>query len=204
MDIIRSLILTPLLGGPPYLAFFSLLMGCSIGFPFSSDITLITAGVLSGAGIFELKKAVLLGISAILMGDTLAFYAGRKFGQKIVRHRYFLRICPPSRFDEISGFLNQNASKFIFMVRFTPGMRSAIFLTAGSVGVPPSTFFKMNALSTSLYVPVLMYLSYLATNNAEELVREFQTYNTAIAFVLVAFIGSLFYYRNRRRKKVRV
>src|SRR5690606_37594550 len=156
MDTIRALILSPLLGGPAYLAFASLLTGCSIGLPFSSDIILITGGVLAGTGIFELKKTILLAFVAILTGDSIAFFVGRKYGRSIVERPFFRRFCPPERFEEISRFLTQSASKFIFSVRFTPGMRSVIFLTAGVVGVPAETFLKMNSLSTSLYVSALI------------------------------------------------
>jgi len=201
MDTIRALILSPLLGGPAYLAFASLLVGCSIGFPFSSDVTLITGGVLAGTGVFDLRATIFLAIASILLGDSLAFYAGRKFGHRIVHHRYFQKICPPARFEEISEFLKQNASKFIFMVRFTPGMRSAIFLTAGTVGVPATTFFKMNFLSTVLYVPILISLSFLASNNAEKLVAQFEAYNHIITIVIVVLIAAFIYRRQTRRAR---
>ncbi|MBC7692954.1 MAG: DedA family protein [Methylotenera sp.] len=203
MDAIRALILSPLLGGPPYLAFFTLLMGCSIGFPFSSDITLITGGVLAGTGHFELKLTILLALSAILLGDTLAFFIGRKFGHRIIGHRHFTRFCPPARFQEISVFLQQNASKFIFMVRFTPGMRSIIFLSAGALKVPPRTFFRMNALSTTLYVPTLICLSFLAANRADLLIEQFQAFNRVLLCGLVLVAVAVIYRWNHSKKRAR-
>ena len=200
MDTIRQLILSPLLGGPPYLAYFCLLVGCSIGFPFSSDITLLTAGVLAGTGYFDLKAAIGLGLSAILLGDTLAFYLGRTFGSRIIAHRYFEKLCPPARFRQISGFLQANDSKFIFMVRFTPGMRSVIFLTAGALRIPPRTFFKMNALSTSLYVPTLITIAYYAANRADLIMEEFQSMHRALLLVLLMIAGAVLYRWNSSKK----
>jgi membrane protein DedA with SNARE-associated domain len=203
MEAIRALILSPLLGGPPYLAFFTLLMGCSIGFPFSSDITLITGGVLAGTGYFDLQTAIILALCAILLGDTLAFSLGRIFGKRILAHRYFQRLCPPDRFEQISGFLHENASKFIFMVRFTPGMRSVIFVSAGALDISPRTFFKMNGLSTTLYVPTLMSLSYLAANRAEVLIEQFQSFNRAIVVGLVIIAFALYRWNANKRAKTK-
>lgn len=199
MDTIRALILSPLLGGPPYLAFASLLLGICVGFPFSSDVTLITGGVLAGTGIFELQKAILVAWCSILLGDSITFFVGRKYGHRIARSRAFRRLCSEERFEEIAGFLNQNASKFIFMVRFTPAARMIIFLTAGTVQVKPSVFFRMNALSTAIYVPAVLTLSSMAANRAEELVTQFQAYNRSILAVLLAVVLAFVYYRRRVR-----
>jgi membrane protein DedA with SNARE-associated domain len=199
MDAIRSLILSPLLGGPPYLAFATLLMLVGIGFPFSSDLILITGGVFSGTGIFELAKAIPIAWAGILTGDSLAFFAGRRFGRRITAHRYFRRLCPPAKFEEISGFLRANDTKFVFMVRFTPGMRSVIFLTAGTVGVRPRTFYAMNMLSTAIWVPILMSLAKAAAANVDALIAQFQAFNQAIAVALVALVATLYYRRRRKR-----
>lgn len=201
METIRALILSPLLGGPPYLAYFCLLVGCSIGFPFSSDLTLLTAGVLAGTGYFEIKTAILLGLSAILLGDTLAFYLGRTYGKRIIAHRFFAKICPPARFEQISRFLQENDSKFIFMVRFTPGMRSVIFLSAGALGIPPRTFFTMNILSTSFYVPTLISLSYAAANRADLIMEEFHSIHRALAIAAVIALALVCYRWNASKKR---
>ena len=195
MDTIRAIILS---GGPPYIAFALLLTACGIGFPFSSDLTLITGGVLAGTKIFSLFKAIPLAYTAILLGDTIAFFAGRKFGHKIVRSKLFRRVCSEKRFNEISKFLNENASKFIFSVRFTPGARSVIFLTAGTIGVKPKTFYRMNCLSTAIYVPSIMTLAFFAAYESEALVEKFKLYSRSITLLLVVVILSVFFYRRRK------
>lgn len=199
MDMIRALILSPLLGGPPYLAFASLLLLICTGLPFSSDITLITGGVLAGTGVFDLQKTILIAWASILTGDSITFFVSRRYGHRITRSALFRRMCSEERFAEIAGFLTQNAAKFIFLIRFTPAGRVIMFVTAGAVGVRPATFLTMNVLSTSIWVPAIVTMASMAAGRAEQLVAQFQAYNRSILVGLVAVGFAWALYRRRAR-----
>lgn len=168
-----------------------ILMSTSYGFPFSSDLLLIIGGSLASMGYIPIQLTVLLSPIAIYTGDTFTFLIGRKFGIKLLDKKIIKKIFPIEKQNQIRSFLQENARKFIFGIRFIPGMRSLIFLTAGSMQIPKKIFFQMNALSTGIYAPFMVILSFYATNRALILVSELQGAWKWIASAVVIIVLSL-------------
>ncbi len=175
------------MGSSVYFYYGSILMSCSFGFPFSSDLLMILGGSLASIGTMQFSAVLFLSPLAILCGDTITFFVGRKYGKRILRSSAVQRIFSQTRQLKIQSFLSQNSRKFVFGIRFFPGMRSLIFLTAGSMQIEPRIFFTMNALSTCIYVPLLVSVSFFASNQVQEVADRFQSYKW-VGFITVATI----------------
>lgn len=148
------------------LLFLFILMSTSIGFPFSSDLLLIIGGSLASMGYVRFEFVAFLSPIAMYVGDTITFLLGRKFGVKLLSKKFIQNIFPVEKQNQIRFFLQKNSRKFVFGIRFIPGMRSFIFLTAGAMQIPKKIFFQMNALSTGMYAPLMVAMSFYATNRA--------------------------------------
>ncbi len=74
------------LNGPAaYLTILGILFACGLGVPIPEDITLIAAGILASAGSISLPGAYIVGYVGVMVGDTLLFFTGRKYGHKVFR-----------------------------------------------------------------------------------------------------------------------
>lgn len=176
-------VLTTTMSESGWLLYACILMGCSLGFPFSSDLLMILGGSLASLGYFRVETILILSPLAILCGDTIAFHLGRRYGEKILQHSWTLKVFPNARQTQVRSFLHKNSRRFIFGVRFFPGLRSLIFVSAGSMQIPQKDFLQMNALSTCLYAPVLVAFSYWATEGIQDVVTRFQGYSRGVVWV---------------------
>jgi len=188
LDHVKNLLIESSASGASYFYFFGILMGCSFGFPMSADLLMIVAGSLASLGILKLGTLVLAAPVAILLGDTVTFNLGRKFGERLLATSFLLKVFPTEKQSQARFFLQRNAAKFIFMIRFTPGLRSLIFLTAGTMQVPPKTFYKMNILATCIYVPSLISLSFFTSQQVQSWISGMQNVSKWITLVMAVVV----------------
>lgn len=178
-----------------YGIYFFVLMGCSCGFPFNSDILMVIGGALASLNVFDLVTVMILSPIVILLGDMISFNVGRKYGVKILATRVVQKIFPTRRQTRLQGFLQTNARQFVFMIRFMPGIRTIIFVFAGTMQVEPKIFYQMNALSTFLYAPTIIWLSFTTASQLQDASLGQQNYLKWI-FILGAIFGFMFLVRH--------
>jgi membrane protein DedA with SNARE-associated domain len=191
--------LTHFQGVGGYITFFFIIMGCGMGLPFNSDLCLIAASVLAAMGYFNLKILMILAWFAILTGDTAVFFVGRKWGKKLLSVRPFSWLFKPEKIAMAETFLNTRGTKFLFIVRFLPLIRTVLFFTAGSLQVAPRTFFKMDTAATFIYLPLLMGTAYYTSENIDEVIAIMKRFQFGLlAVVFLVSLALVFRKKNRR------
>jgi membrane-associated protein len=177
-------------GMEAYFIFFLIVTASCVGL-FNSDITFITCGALSGMGLFDYRYLILLGFFALLTGDSITFFSGRKFGRTLIRKKPFSFVLNDKKMDAAESFFERKGPIIIFMVRFLPLLRTALFITIGSLKVKPKKFYLLNSLSTMLYLPLVIIGSNRASANAAEIVstvKKFQFVPILIFFTAIVFV----------------
>ena len=131
--------LTPL---GAYLWLFAILLLCGFGLPIPEDISLIAAGYFSWRGQARLACAGLnvhmafaVCFAAVLGGDTMAFFFGRRYGRRVLASKLARRYFTPRRQLRDRAYFRKFGSKVVLVGRFTPGLRFTIFFTAGTLHV---------------------------------------------------------------------
>lgn len=140
-------------GGTAYLVVLGTLGLCGLGLPMPEDIILISAGFLAAMGKFSLFAAIAAGMVGVLMGDAVLFFLGRRYGQEAFQLPFIRRIMPPERVAMAQQRVQENARFICFIARFLPGLRSPIYLTAGAMQIPPSTYIMQDGLAAAISVP---------------------------------------------------
>ena len=194
--------LTQYSGFESYLIFFFLVTASCVGL-FNSDIAFITAGALSAVGFFDYRILIILGFFALLTGDSITFFAGRKWGRALIRKKPFSFVLNDEKMDVAESFFKRKGLIIIFMVRFLPLLRTSLFLTTGSLRVDAKKFYLLNALSTAIYLPIVIIGSNRASANASEIVATLKRFQF-IPILLLVSLGLFFYVRKSRSKKVGV
>jgi membrane protein DedA with SNARE-associated domain len=188
-------------GFQAYVVFYFTLIGCGIGMPINSDITLIAASVLAALGFFKLPFLIPVAFLGLLSGDTINYLVARKFGPRILKNAPFRWILTPEKIEQAERFLENRGTKFIFFVRFLPLIRTALYFTAGSLQVRARTFFLLDATSTVIYLLGLMNLAYLAGENIEALIEGFKRFQFALlGFLVLTATGVLLRQKWTRRE----
>lgn len=125
-----------------------------------SETTVISAGVLAGAGDLELGLVIAAGAAGAYSGDTSAYFVGRRFGPRLER-RLFRGERGVRRQAWAEGALDRHGGPLIFGARFVPGGRTATTVTAGVLRMRLARFAAFAggaAVAWAAYAALIGYL----------------------------------------------
>lgn len=166
MDLLNDLV--DFFGRNGYAAVFFALMLCGAGVPLPEDITLVAGGIITGLGYGDVHTMVGVGLAGVLVGDSTMFLLGRHFGAKIMRWRFVSRLLTPERYAKVQEKFEKYGNRMMFVARFLPGMRTAVFITAGATHrVSFLRFVLLDGMAAAISVPIWVYLGYFGAHNHE-------------------------------------
>lgn len=192
--------LESLQGFPAYALLFGLLFACGINAPINEDIVLIVAAALTLRGVMEPVPLIIVAWFGLLAGDGLIFHWGRRFGTRILRHRFFARWLPEERLLVLQDTIRRYGPGYIFVVRFLPGIRTTLFFAAGSLKLSYRHLFIYDGLAAMIELPLLVYGVRYVGGRWEEIqamLHQFQLY------ILGAVLSGLLVWWYRRQKTTR-
>ena len=128
-------------------AFLSLL------FPGTS--LLIAAGALMAAGSLPYFPIVAAAVVGAVLGDTVSFWIGHRYGGGISRIWPFTR--SPDLLPNGIRFFARHGGKSVFIGRFFGPMRAVIPLAAGVMRMPRDRFWFANVTSAIVWAPMLLF-----------------------------------------------
>jgi membrane protein DedA with SNARE-associated domain len=200
MDLLERLI--TLFAEHAYASVFIALLLCGAGVPLPEDITLVAGGVIAGLGYANVHVMFGVAMVGVLLGDASMFLLGHHFGARIRRLRFFAWLLPPSRYAKVQQKFERYGNRMMFVARFLPGMRTAVFITAGATHrVSFWRFILLDGLAALISVPLWVYLGYLGADNRQWLatwIHRGQGGLWILAGVLV-LLGTWLWWRQRHR-----
>jgi membrane protein DedA with SNARE-associated domain len=189
-------------GWTGYSIILGVLLVCGLGVPIPEDITLVAAGILAAIGNISLPGALIAGFVGVLLGDSILFFLGRRYGYKVFTLPVFRKIFTEKRIQLARNKVVTNSRFICFSARFLPGLRAPIYLTAGVMGVKPLTFLLLDGFAALISVPIWIFVGYYLGENLDDtfhMVMKIQKYLIAIIVVLVA--GYIFWLYRIKKKE---
>ncbi len=123
---------------------------------FPGTTLLIAAGTLMKTGTLPYLPVVVGSVLGAVLGDSVSYWIGRRFGGGIVR------LWPFSRNPELlpSGieFFGRHGGKSVFIGRFFGPVRAVIPLAAGIMHMPRGRFWVANIASALVWAPMLLFV----------------------------------------------
>jgi len=149
-----------------YIAVFGVLILCGLGIPIPEDISLISGGVIAGLGYANPYVMAAVSMAGVLIGDTTMFYIGHHLGGRFLNGRFVKRIITPARYQTILAWFDRYGKVVLFAARFMPGLRAAIFLSAGTTRfVRYPVFILIDMIAASISVPIWISLGFYGASN---------------------------------------
>lgn len=184
-----------------YSVILGILILCGFGLPLPEDITLILAGLLASTHKISLGGALIVGFSGVLLGDSILFALGRRYGKKLFSIKPFSIAFPPHRIQAAEIRIIRNQHFICFVGRFIPGLRACIFALVGSMGVKPKVFFIQDGLAALISVPVWVFVGYYTGENWDlAIARANEAQWILFALVSSVIVGYLIYVLFRRKR----
>ncbi|EIL98860.1 DedA family protein [Rhodanobacter thiooxydans] len=202
MDLLQQLVTIFAENG--YVAVFIALMICGAGLPLPEDITLVAGGVIAGLGYANVHTMFALAMFGVLLGDCAIFLLGHHYGARILQWRFVARVLTPSRYVKVQEKFDQYGNRMLFFARFLPGMRTTVYLTAGTTHrVSFLRFLLIDTMAALISVPIWVYLGYFGADNHEWLVKWIHRGQSSL-WVLVGIVlltVLVLWWKHRRRKR---
>ncbi|HEY8327620.1 MAG TPA: DedA family protein [Rhodanobacter sp.] len=202
MDLLQQLITIFAENG--YVAVFIALMICGAGLPLPEDITLVAGGVIAGLGYANVHAMVALAMFGVLLGDSAIFLLGHHYGARILQWRFVARVLTPERYVKVQEKFDQYGNRMLFFARFLPGMRTTVYLTAGTTHrVSFLRFLLIDTLAALISVPFWVYLGFFGADNHEWLVKWLHRGQSSL-WVLVGILlltVLVLWWKHRRRTR---
>lgn len=203
MDFLDQLI--PLFAKHGYTAVFVVLLVSGFGVPIPEDISLVAGGIIAGLGYVDVRVMVAIGLAGVLIGDSTMFLIGRHLGERALRLRWIAHVLTPRRYALVQQQFARYGSRLMFVARFLPGLRSAVFLTAGMTRrVSFVRFLLLDGFAALISVPVWIALGYYGAENHDWLLAWIKRGQGGIAIAAVAVVavtGWLFWRRACKRRE---
>lgn len=187
-----------------YFALFGVLLAAGLGLPLPEDIPLVAAGWLVHRGKADLTLMIITGMLGVMVGDSLIFNMGRKYGTNLVGHRWLQRIAKPTLVAKAERMFANHGAKIVFAGRFMPGIRAVIFLIAGVCKVPYWKFALIDGTAAVISVPVWIIAGKVFGGKIEQVFgvgRDATLIAVGVLVLLLAAWGAWEYFRHYRKSK---
>lgn len=187
-------------------ALFVGLLLSGIGLPVPEDIYMIIGGMITqrkveaagGAWAEPVLVAISLLYVGVMVGDTVIYYLGSRFGERILTWKVFARFMSPERTEKVRQYYAKYGAATVFIARHTGPIRFVTFMMAGVSRMPFGKFFFWDSLAAILSVPLWFAIGYFLWDRRHELEQRLGLVITVLA--LAALVGLLWWGRKRRGK----
>lgn len=180
---------------------FTILIFCGLGLPLPEDILLISLGYLVFNGYGNIYTALTLGYLGIMIGDSIIFFLGCRYGTQILKNKILSKIFTEERLNRAIKFINNHGKKTLFLARFVPGVRSAVFFCCATLKVKFRTFFFIDSIAALLSAPIFIFLGYFFGDKIETLIELVKRVDRAVIIILLLIIVFLIITKRTYNKK---
>jgi membrane protein DedA with SNARE-associated domain len=192
--------LQSLQGLPAYGLLFTVLAASGVGLPINEDILILAAAALTLQEVMDPLPLIAVAWCGVLAADGLILHWGHVFGADLLRHRLVARVVHAERLAAMQQTMRRFGPAYIFLVRFMPGMRTALLFAAGSLKTPYRHLFIYDGAAALVELPLLVYaVRYVGGRwqDIVEAVRRFQGVLLPALLVLALAVGAWLHARRR-------
>lgn len=114
-----------------------------LGFVVPGETVLVLAGIDSERGAVSIAPVIVLGILGALVGDSVGYAAGRRFGPRMRRTRAGRLVGEP-RWQRGDGLILRYGGAAVLVARYTPFVRTVVPGAAGMARLSYRSFLAWN------------------------------------------------------------
>lgn len=127
------------------------------------DSLLFAAGAIASLGALDIRMVIVLLMMAAILGDTVNYWIGHFFGQKIVDNPK-IKFINQEHIDKTEQFYKKYGGKTIILARFVPIVRTFAPFVAGVGTMNYTKFITYNITGGILWVMLFTLLGYFFGN----------------------------------------
>lgn len=171
-----------------------LVMG-GFGLPIPEEAPVLLAAILSRNGQLNGPMAFSACLGGILLGDFLVYAVGYRYGERVLSIPLTRRLLTKARETQIKGYFHRHGFKILVLGRFAVGFRTAAYLTAGILKLPPLKLLLTDLVAALLSTTLVFLLGYLFAHQIEKGLHEAQQW---VAIAIAVGVGGWLLHRHYR------
>ncbi len=192
----------------PYVGVVTVLMISGLGVPLPEDIPLLIGGYLCAppldgsepyANIWIMLPVALV---AVVGADCLLYGVGRRYGHHVARLPLLRRYLNEAHLTKAEAAFHKHGGKTLFIARFLPGVRAAIFFTAGVFKVPFWKMLAFDGAAALISVPAIVLAAYFFANEIDRVRHLSQNVQLSLLACVVVVVTTVVGGKLWRRRKL--
>jgi membrane-associated protein len=160
---------------------------------------MVVAGAAASRSDVPLPTMIAAAMAGAILGDSVSFFVGRRWGMSLVRRWRPVRRRLEPRVEHAEAYFERRGGPAVFFGRFVGAVRGVIPAVAGTAGMPYRRFLPWNALASIVWTTAVVSAGYVLGRNVEKVVSRV---SLAVTGVVVA--GALVWWLLRRRRRQHV
>ena len=132
-------------------AVFGVVLLEQLGAPIPALPVLLVAGAKSAGDGSYLATALALAILASVIGDLAWFWAGRRYGHRVLRLLCRMSLSPDSCVRQTETAFERRGVAALVIAKFVPGLSTVAPPVAGALGLSLRSFLVFNGIGAALY-----------------------------------------------------
>lgn len=195
--------LIALLAGHALAVVFLVTLVARVGAPLPAAPLLVVAGGLAAGRGGQWAGLLAVAVAANVLGDGVWFWAGRRWGQRVLGLLCRVSLSPDSCVRQSESLVLRWGAGALIAAKFVPGVSVVAAPMAGALGMSRRRFVAYDALGGALWAGLFLGLGSAFHDMLEEVLLAMADAGLAAALLLVVAIGLFVAWRWWRRRRAR-
>jgi len=190
-----------------YLVIVALVFAEAIGLPVPAAVALVGAGAAVGSRALHASVMLPLVLTAMVVGDTLLFVAGRYTGWSLLGFLCKVSANPETCIFRSAESFYKRGKLTLVVAKFIPGINTMAAPLAGSMKMRFGQFLRLDFLGALLYTTTYLLVGYISRDFLAATLRGFHAAGRVMEIILISALVVYAIYRTiqfRRYKKYRI
>jgi len=167
-----------------------------VGLVVPGDVILATGGIFASRGELSLVVVIVLGAVAAIIGESIGFWLGHRYGVAFIRRIPFLRRLE-DRVDEVERLFAEHGGKTVFIGRFATVAGAFVPFVAGMGRMRYRRFLAFDVPAIVLWAVAISVVGFYLGKNVALVDRILRNFGWAMLGLLVVGIGLYVWWRRR-------
>jgi len=173
-----------------------------LGFLVPGESMVVIAGLLTSKGVLELGDVIWVASFGAIMGDTVGYFIGRRFGEvfflKYGKYFFFKK----EYLDEAKGFFDKHGGKTVFFGRFMAWLRAFAPVVAGISRMRYPKFLFFNVIGGIVWATTFSLVGYFV-GNSWDIIKTYLGQMGILAFISGVIIIYLYFLFTKKRRFIK-
>lgn len=159
-------------------------LGVFVGALMEGETVLLLAGFAAHQGYLMLPGVIGIAFVGGTLGDQIAFFLGRRYGNRLIRRFPRLAAHKP----KVDRLIHRHQVPLIMGVRFLYGMRIAGPILIGTSHVKAWRFMLFNMIGAALWATLISTLGYLFGETIAVVLKDIHGYEKTVLFAVAGVV----------------